>query len=100
MLQNKNNYVRFLHYEIILEMDYQLYNRQQTELIISMIKENKNMNVFVAFLYFMNLNSQDRFQYTDVMIILTPLLGVPVIIYKVLYTKEIFRLNLVLGNKL
>jgi hypothetical protein len=56
-------------------MDYQQYNRQQNELIICMIKENKNMNAFVAFLYFMNLNSQDSFQYsyTYVMIILNTL---------------------------
>jgi hypothetical protein len=70
MLPDNNDYVRCLHCEIILAMDYQLGLRQQTELRISTIKENKN--VFVAFLYLMNLNSQDSFQYTEV-IILTPL---------------------------
>jgi hypothetical protein len=73
MLPNNNDYGRFLHCEIILEMDYQLGLRQQTEFIISMNKDNKNMNTFVAFLYHMNPNSQDSFQNTDFMIILTPL---------------------------
>jgi hypothetical protein len=42
-------------------MDYYVGLRQQTELIISMIEENKNMNAFVAFLYLMNLNSTRQF---------------------------------------
>jgi hypothetical protein len=71
MLPNNNDYVRYLHCEIILAMDYQLDLRQQTELIESIVKENRNMNAFVAFLYLVNLHSQDSFQYTDVKIILT-----------------------------
>jgi hypothetical protein len=58
------------------------------------------MNAFVTFLYYMNPNSQDSFKYTDVKTVLTPLEGMGIIIYKVLYTKVIFRWSLVLDNKL